>query len=159
MQKTLYVAVGIPGCGKSTWWEKGKADGIIPETAVRINMDNIRKDLTGSAEDQTRNAEVAQIANANLKCALSAGVDTIYWDNTSARARYRRDLVKEAHAAGYKAVAIWFNIPFEVCLARNNSRERVVPESVLRRFANSIGESGPDYHEGWDDILVVEYDD
>lgn len=157
MQKTLYVAVGIPGCGKSTWWEQGKANGIIPNDAVRINMDTIRKDLTGSAEDQTRNYEVATIANINLECALSRGVNTIYWDNTSARRRYRRDLVKQAHEAGYKAVAIWFNIPFDICLQRNNNRDRVVPESVLKRFAESIGENGPDYDEGWDDILVVEY--
>jgi len=159
MQKTLYVAVGIPGCGKSTWWEKGKTDGVIPADAVRINMDNIRKNLTGTTEDQTRNSEVAQIAHAHLTCALSGGINTIYWDNTSARRKYRRDLVKDAKKAGYKAIAIWFNIPFDVCLERNNNRDRVVPEDVLRRFANSIGDKGPDYDEGWDDILIVEYDD
>ena len=156
MEKILLVAVGIPGCGKSTWWEAAKEIKAIPKNRIRINMDTIRKDLTGSENDQTRNSEVAAIAKMNLEAALSNGIEVIYWDNTSAKRKYRRDLVEAGKKAGYKTVAVWFNVPFELCLERNNNRERVVPESVLRAMYNSIG-GGPDYEEGWDEIMEIKY--
>lgn len=158
MNNSVYCAVGIPGCGKSTWWKLAKDQGLIGSNAIRVNMDDIRKDLTGDEGDQTQNAKVAQIARMNLHEALSNGVEAIYWDNTSALRKYRRDIVKAAKKANYKAVAVWFDLPFELCVERNEGRDRVVPIDVLERMYDSIQKTPPDYDEGWDDIIVIKVD-
>jgi len=52
-------------------------------------------------------------------------------DATSLKREDRRPLVKLARRAGFNAAAIVFNIPLDVCLARNASRRRVVPAAAI----------------------------
>ena len=156
MSNTVYIAVGAPGCGKSSWWERALAEGKIDgETSQRVNMDIIRKDITGSVQDQSKNALVAKIADQNLKSALSHRIPVIYWDNTSAQPRYRKNVIKQAKKAGYKCVAIHFDLNLETILERNAGREIVVPEDVVRRMFNSIKKNPPDMDEGYDNIITI----
>lgn len=154
---TVYVAVGCPGSGKSTWWENSIKTGAIPATeCTRVNMDTIRKDLCGDESDQSKNGLVSKVAIQNLKSALSHRIPIIYWDNTSASAKYRKEIIREAKRANYDAVAIWFNTPLDVALKRNANRSRVVPEDVIIRMFNNIKSSPPTTDEGFDNIIYVE---
>lgn len=154
--KTLYVAVGVPGSGKSTWWETAKEMDVVPKNSVRINMDTIRKDITGSEEDQSRNNEVFKVASMNLDNALSREVEVIYWDNTSVKRKDRRKLVEKAKNSGYKTVAVFFNVERQICVDRASKRQRKVSAEVIDRMLNFLGE-GPTYSEGWDEILEIKY--
>ncbi len=60
----LYVLIGIPGSGKSTWTNK-LLTGKHPTEVEVINMDDIRMRLTGNASDQSRNKDVFLTANRN----------------------------------------------------------------------------------------------
>jgi predicted kinase len=151
----IMVAVGPPGCGKSTWWETGRKNGAIPDQSIRINMDAIRKEMTGSESDQSKNYVVAKVAEIKLKACLSERIPVIYWDNTCTKAKYRKDIINLAKSAGYKIIAIYFDIPFKMCLQRNTLRTRKVPEDVIERMYASIHANPPTKDEGFDDIIVI----
>lgn len=149
----LIIAIGCPGSGKSTWWEKNHL--LFPQPTTRINMDKIRGDLTGSESDMSQNAQVAQIALSNLKGALSQSIPTIFWDNTTARKSYRKDLIKWAKMANYQVIALWFRVPLSVCFVRNQQRERKVPHDVIERMWHETQiKFKPDWDEGFDEILI-----
>lgn len=152
---TVFIAVGCPGSGKSTWWKKGLDDGSIPNTSIRINMDEIRYELTGNESDQTRNYAVSKIAEVKLKSCLSERIPLIYWDNTSTKAQYRKNVISLAKAAGYNVVCLYWNIPINVCLDRNSKRARKVPEDIIRTMHNNIANNPPKNEEGFDDIIVL----
>lgn len=157
MSNQIYIAVGAPGSGKSTWWENGIQNGIIPQEGetIRINMDEIRKKITGNESDQSQNTKVAKFAQESLKNALSLKVPTIYWDNTTARPRYRKEIIRPAKAAGYECICLYFKLPVEIVLERNLTRERFVPEDIVRRMWNSIKKNPPSLEEGFDNIITI----
>lgn len=156
IKPTVYVAVGAPGSGKSTWWEKGISEGLIPKkNSFRINMDTIRKDLTGDINDQSQNGLVAEIAHSQLLNCLSNKIPVIYWDNTSARPKFRKAIIKEARKANYRCVAIFFNLKFDTIIKRNNLRDRVVPEQIIQKMYDSIQLNQPTMDEGYDNIIEI----
>lgn len=153
---TIFMMVGAPGSGKSTWWEDAVRSGRIDQTkAVRINMDTIRKELTGNAEDQSKNGMVARIADQNLVNALSHRIPVIVWDNTSARPKYRKNVIKEAQVADYDVVCVYFDLDLETVQLRNELRERVVPKDVVERIYNSIQQNPPTEDEGFSQIIRI----
>lgn len=156
MKKTVYMAIGVPGSGKSTWWENAVKNGTIPQYAMRINMDSIRKELTGSESNMDKNDLVAKVAKSTLLGALANSVEVIYWDNTSAKRRYRKEVIESAKKAGYEVIGIWFNVPLEVAKQRNAARDRKVPEHVLDNMHESLMSAKPDISEGFTQVIVVE---
>jgi predicted kinase len=149
--KKIYITIGVPGCGKSTWMQKNITDAS--KTAV-INMDTIRQEVTGSATDQTQNALVASLARQKFLTAVSHGVPTIYWDNTTTQRKYRKELIQVGKKGGYEVIAVHFKVPFDTCAKRNAARDRVVPYDVLVRMQSQL--QPPEQGEGWDNIITVE---
>ena len=54
---------------------------------------------------------------------------------------------------GYDVQGVYFDVPVEVCLERNQKRERVVAEDVMRRMAGKL--KAPTFEEGFSKITVV----
>lgn len=149
--KQIFIAIGIPGCGKSTWMQKNITD---PSKTAVINMDTIRQEVTGDPTDQTQNALVASLARQKFLTAVSHGVPSIYWDNTTTQRKYRKELIQVGKKGGYKVVAVHFKVPFDICESRNKGRDRVVPHDVLVRMQGQL--QPPEKDEGWDDIITIE---
>ena len=101
---TLILACAAPGAGKTTWWKEGLKNGSIPQQSIRINMDEIRYELTGNESDQSKNHVVAKMAESKLKNCLSERIPVIYWDNTNTQAKYRKPLVQLGKSAGYNVI-------------------------------------------------------
>jgi len=148
--KTLYICIGVPGCGKSTWTENFRKEKFSSEV---INMDNIRFQVTGNHSDQSKNGLVAAKAMEALKKSMLMGVRNIIWDNTTLSVKYRKPLVSLAKENGYNVVAVFFEVPLEVAKQRNSARTRVVPVDALDRMFASI--AAPSLEEGFTDIIKV----
>lgn len=148
--KTLYVCVGIPGCGKSSW-----TDGFIKDksSVVVINMDTIRFQVTGNHSDQSKNGVVAGKAMSMLAESMVTGVKDIVWDNTTISVKYRKPLISLAKEYGYRVIAVHFEVSLEVAKLRNSARTRVVPVDVLDRMFNSL--APPSLSEGFTEIIKV----
>lgn len=147
---TAYIFCGIPGSGKSTWFEK---QGFDPKRLAYVSMDQIREQVTGDTSDQTQNALVAKLAKDRYKQSLSLGVPTVVWDATNVARKRRKELIEWAKKAGYEVVCVYFKIPLEVAKERNKLRERVVPEHVLDRMDSQL--QAPDRSEGIDRIITI----
>jgi len=88
-----------------------------------------------------------------LRARLLAKRPWNYVDATNLSPHERRSWVKLAHDFGYEAHAVFFDVPPEVCIERNQRRERNVPVNVMQRMANKL--RPPKFEEGFAKITVV----
>ena len=142
----LVIMIGTPGAGKSTW-----AKDNFPQMDY-ICMDEIRKEVCGNTADQTRNVEVAKVGFARLYESLRARRSVI-WDATSPTMKQRKGLIDAARQQGAYVTEIWMDTSLKTSLLRNASRERVVPEDVLRKKHSQL--QFPRSYE-YDRLLLVE---
>lgn len=148
---TLYITMGPPASGKSTWsLKKQKED----DTIFRLNPDFLRERLTGSEADISKDAEVWRIVDNMFAYYLSKGVSFIF-DATNRSIKARGKYVRAAKSAGYKVIAVdcFSNISLEICKERNKNRVRVVPEFVLEKMAAEF--VAPTLKEGFDEIITI----
>ena len=140
---TLYVAVGLPGSGKSTW-------GNSKEGLKVHSSDLIRKELYGSESIQGDNNIIFDILNKRIEADLIAGMDC-YYDATSLTSKIRKAIVRKFRPHADKIIALYFNEPIGVCKERNSNRERKVPNKVIDKMANRM--TAPSLDEGFDEIF------
>jgi predicted kinase len=136
--------VGLPGSGKSTYFSNLGAHAI--------SSDAIRLQLADDETDQTIHARVFATMRYLLKQRIELRPVT-YVDATNLTRRDRRPFIKLAQKHECDIEALFFDIPLEVCKARNSSRSRLVPEHVLDRMAAKL--VTPSIEEGFSRIQVV----
>ncbi len=118
----LVVLIGAAASGKSTFAASHfVADGVV-------STDRLRTEMAGATSDDVVFAELRRLVQARLAGALLAVVDA-----TNTDWMWRAELLTNARREGRPAIAIIFNLPLEVCLARNAARSRTVPASVIHR--------------------------
>jgi len=135
----VILAIGLPGAGKSTWF----ADrGIQP-----LSSDAMRVLISDDEDNQRIHLEVFEALRYLLVKRLQLGVPATYVDATNLTRMHRRPFLELASRYGAQAEALWFTTPLEVCLERNASRDRRVPEDVMRAMWEGFEE--PSEAEGF----------
>lgn len=125
-EPNLFIPVGIPGCGKSTW-----AETFLPDVVV-ISTDAIRERM-GDINDQSRNGEVFQRFHQGIRVHLAHDNDVVA-DATNLDARARRELVEIAKEQKAKVHLVYFS-NCDQAVIRNAARlERIVPHDVMTRM-------------------------
>jgi predicted kinase len=141
----LIVLVGLPGSGKSTWAAK-QPFSVLSSDAIRLLI----------ADDpaiQTIHRRVFATLRYLAKQRLQLKIPVTCIDATSLTRWERRPWIRLAQDADCDAEAIFFDTPLEVCLDRNRSRERVVPEDVVREMARRL--EVPSNEEGFSAVTVL----
>ncbi len=141
----VILAIGLPGSGKSSWF---KRHNITP-----LSSDLLRALLFDDATEQRFQDLVFSNLRSMLKARLIARRPTNYVDATNLTPHERHSWIKLAKDYGYEVHAVFFDVPVEVCLERNQRRERVVAEDVMRRMAAKL--RPPTFEEGFGKITVV----
>lgn len=144
----LVVMVGLSGSGKSTVAKERYA------THTYISSDDLRAELYGDVNDQRHNGKIFEEMFRRSIAALEMGQSVVY-DATNLSAKRRKSLISNVRAA--IKTDIWCTAcvvltTFENCLIRNASRDRVVPEEVIRRQFLSF--QCPTEYEGFDFICL-----
>ncbi|HEV2012739.1 MAG TPA: AAA family ATPase [Candidatus Dormibacteraeota bacterium] len=127
----LVMLVGAAASGKSTF----AARHLGVESVV--SSDGLRQALAGTESDQWPNAAVFDRLQEWVDARLAAGVLAVV-DATNTDWMWRAELLRRARLKGRSAIAIVFNLPLDVCLARNATRSRKVPVSVIRRQVDEL---------------------
>lgn len=127
----LYVMVGAPGSGKSTWIEKNLPDAVV------VSSDKKREELFNDVNWQGDNLQVFQKCHADIDKALEMG-KKVAFDATNTKFSYRHAAVQIALNHYAHTTIIYFDLPVEVMLSRNKQRTRQVPTSIITRFSNDL---------------------
>ena len=123
---TLNLLVGIAGSGKSHWAEQNLSGSTI------VSSDQIRAEITGNLEDQSRNYQVFKLCTERIYEVLREG-GTATLDATNYREELRERPVATARWAGAEICTYFFDVSLSRALKRNRSRERKVPPEVIRK--------------------------
>ena len=141
---TLYITVGLPGAGKTSFLKEMKEPSIV----------HVSPDLLRSEEDNP--AERLKMASQQLSDALVEG-HNIYYDSANITARSRAEVIEHAGLAPdeYLVVALVFQVDLFSLYERNNNRppEDQVPISVLSEMFERF--EYPVISEGLDKVVDV----
>jgi len=139
------LAIGLPGSGKSSWFKRHK---IAP-----LSSDLLRALLFDDPTEQRFQDLIFSNLRSMLRARLIARRPMNYVDATNLTPHERHNWIKLSNDFGYEVQAVYFDVPVEVCLERNQRRRRVVPEDVMRRMAAKL--RPPTFEEGFTKITVV----
>jgi predicted kinase len=118
----LVVLIGAAASGKSTF-----AAAHFASEAV-VSSDDLRAEVPEPPPDDVVFAALHRQVQARLAAGRVAVIDA-----TNIDWMWRAELIVDARRHRRPAIAIVFNPPLDVCLARNAARSRKVPASVIRR--------------------------
>jgi len=149
----VIMGIGFPGAGKTTFL-KSFADKY---GYVYICPDDIRRELSGDAIDQSKNAEVWGKAYQLTKEAIGEQ-KTVVFDATFANHNERKKFVEFAHQNGAtKVQGVFIDVDLETAKERNENRERIVPEYALERMYDNLQRFYPDLlSDGFDGLFILD---
>ncbi len=65
----------------------------------------------------------------------------------------RKPYIQLAQRYGATLEALFFDMPVEICIARNGTRDRMVPEEAIRKMAHRL--VPPSKKEGFDHVRTI----
>jgi predicted kinase len=150
----LYVLVGVPGAGKSTWvknqdWAK---DCSYVSTDMWVDMEAERQGKTYNEIFKDYMPHAVKLMANHVELAREKGMDII-WDQTSCTVGSR--MKKFRMLPDYYAIAVVFKTPEREELDRRLAGRpgKNIPEYVVQSMIDSWQEPSSD--EGFDEIWHV----
>ena len=153
MEKFLYVMIGAPGSGKSTFISNHLKDG-----SVWVSRDAIRYSMVSEDEDYfSKESEVlAQfIKSINEMLSPKQPYKYIFADATHLNEKSRKKLLNNLKNKPTKIIGLYFDIPLEIIQKRNaqrTGRERV-PAQIVAKMYKSM--TIPSKKEGFDGVFII----
>jgi predicted kinase len=141
----LIITVGLPGSGKSTYLARLSVNAI--------SSDEIRRLIADDPHDQTMNPRIFATVRYLIRQRMASCRPLTYVDATHLTPWERKPYVQLAQRHGYTLEALFFDVPIETCIARNQTRDRIVPEAAIRKMALRL--VPPSKNEGFDRVRTI----
>lgn len=147
----LYLMMGVPGAGKSTF-----VANHIKKNQIWVSRDTIRFNLVAEEEEYfSRETEVFNCFIKSINSYLSQGVD-VFADATHLSVASRRKVLSRITSKPSSIEVIWIKTDLNAALAQNELRKGTrayVPPSVIRRTHSQL--EAPTFEEGFSTIYEV----
>jgi predicted kinase len=148
-----HLLIGPPASGKTT------LAGVLAELtgAVVLSTDRLRDELFGDAAVQGPWRDIQSLLHQRIFASLADGIPVIV-DATHARRPWRLAFTQAlAVPVPVEWIGWWLHTPLSNCLEWNQTRERLVPEPVIRQMAAALMDPnfGPQRSEGFAAVVSV----
>lgn len=148
-QPIMYMLVGIPGSGKSTFIKEHltgipyvSSDYYIEKWAAAEN-----KTYNDIFQNVAKKAQTEMYKDVDLMIAMKKD---FVWDQTNISKEIRKKKLDKIPDL-FRKVAIYFDVPADVAIERNNKRDRSIPEFVIRQMSGNF--EYPTLEEGFTDVV------
>lgn len=138
----LTLIIGIQGSGKSHL-----VNILKDKNTILLSCDKIREEYPTLRENA-----IWEIFYKKLSLAKRENKDIII-DNTNIKRKWRQEIINYCKDKEFFIQALVCECPLNICIKRNNQRERVVPEEIIQKYFKEF--EAPDYDEGFSAILYL----
>jgi predicted kinase len=152
---TIVLLIGLPGSGKSSL-----ARFLLSQWqgCRLISPDLVRAELYGDATIQGNWETIEAVLLRQLRSAGDCGdrppEPAALYDGTNADLKYRTALLEQLHKCGFtQIIGVWLDVPLELCLDRNNRRDRRVPPAVIEAMNQALSNDPPCLAEGFNQLI------
>ena len=151
--QNLYMLIGVPGVGKSSWIKNSGLDAVILSTDDKIEAaataegktyNDMFKSAIGAAEKQMY---------ADAVAAFAENKDVI-WDQTNTSAKVRGKKLNRVPKE-YTKIAVYFTTPDDNELQRRLASRpgKTIPYNIVMGMISQL--EMPTADEGFDSIIIV----
>lgn len=156
MNKKLFLMMGAPGSGKSTWIKKQ-----LTSTDAYISRDEIRFSLLDSGDNYfSKETQVFSTFVSMIVTALQDfSIDRVFADashlNEGSRKKLLDAIKLNMSLDKIEINVIWMRTTLDTCIERNNNREgrALVPEDTIRSMYKA--QTMPKAYEGINKVYLV----
>lgn len=128
--RTLYMAIGLPASGKTTWAKAKLAEH--PGAYKRFNKDDLRGMIDGGKWSKENEKFILLLRDIGIVEALKAGKHVIV-DDTNLAPKHQERLKQLASQNGAAfEIADFRHMPVDECVKRDQKRPNYVGEKVIR---------------------------
>jgi hypothetical protein len=151
---TLYMLIGVPCAGKSTWVGNQMFDWTITEMVSTDAIIDRRAAAQGKTYSDVFKREIKSATaemNQTLRSAISSNKD-IVWDQTNVTAKARKNKLDQI-PNGYRKVAIFVATPDRAELQRrlDGRPGKTIPYNIVMGMVSQL--ERPSTDEGFDDVI------
>lgn len=154
----LFMLIGVPGSGKSTWANKADFGGgntciVSTDDIIAHKAKEQGKTYNEVFKDSIKDAE--KLMYKHVMWSVERG-ENIVWDQTNLtkKSRAKKLIMIPDH---YEKIAVFFETPDDEELDKrlNNREGKTIPEHVMDAMIEMI--EYPEIDEGFDRVIYVDY--
>lgn len=150
MNCIFIMLIGIPASGKSTF------ANLLTNQFSNINYigtDLIRKRLYGDEQIDGNIVEVFSKVYEEIQCQIKDN-NVIVYEATNVDKDHRLRLISKLKKWGVSLIIGYcFDTPLELCITRNNLRNRVVDIEKIKSLHQCYVKNSPSISEGYNEII------
>jgi len=157
MTQKLYIPIGIPGSGKTTYWR----ERFDKEHVLRISRDDINTMLSEDVYTQNINNVIKDSEQVVLESAINAGF-SVYIDRVNLTPNSRKRFINKALTINKKmyVVGLYFTPDLQEALKRNIDRPDKTTkqkDSLLEYIPEAFKLiTAPTFEESIDEIIYID---